>query len=64
MTDQPATGADVEMAVHTLHGILMALDWIDDNFLDDRVDAAQLKMARTHLIAAGKLLCERTAERL
>jgi hypothetical protein len=65
MTDpNAATGAEVDMAVHALHGFFAALDWLDEGWLDDKLHAAQFKAARTHLIAAGKLLCERTVERL
>jgi len=63
MTDWPATGADAEAAIYALDGILAALDWLDEGWLDDRLHAARFDTARTHLIAAGKLLCERTAER-
>jgi hypothetical protein len=63
-TAEPAaTREDADLAIHALSGIFAALDWIDDGFLDDRVYPAQIETARTHLIAAGKLLCERTAER-
>ncbi|MGD9882949.1 MAG: hypothetical protein AB7F22_33715 [Reyranella sp.] len=51
-------------AIYALDGILAALDWLDEGWLDDKVDVDQLKAARTNLIAAGKLLCERTAELL
>ena len=64
MTDEfPATKEDAELAVHALHGILVALDWLDDGFLDDNVSAAQLKAARTELNLAGRLICERASER-
>ena len=66
MTDRQAEAdnkADTEMAIHALHGILTALDWIDDNFLDERALPDQIKTARTELIAAGKLICEQAAER-
>ncbi|MGD9882866.1 MAG: hypothetical protein AB7U95_22395 [Reyranella sp.] len=65
MTDKTAaTSASAEAAIYALDGILAALDWLDEGWLDDKLHSAQLKAARTHLIAAGKLLCERTAEQL
>jgi len=68
---QPATPpqperADVDdaaLAIYALHGILTALDWIDDRYLDDRVYPAQIETTRTHLLLAGRLICERTSER-
>jgi len=57
------SAADTEAAIYALDGIFAALDWLDEGWLDDKLYPAQLKTARTHLIAAGKLLCERTAER-
>lgn len=58
------TDVDSELAVYALHGILSALDWIDDNFLEEKLYPAQIKEARSRLITAGKILCERTIDRL
>ena len=55
---------DAALALYALHGILAALDWLDEGWLDDKVHDAQLKAARTHLLLAGRTICERTTERI
>lgn len=55
---------DAALALYSLDGILAALDWLDEGWLDDKLHAAQLKAARTHLILAGRTICEQTTERL
>lgn len=54
---------DAALALYALHGVLTALDWLDDKILDDRVYPAQIETARTRLILAGRIICERTTER-
>ena len=54
---------DAALAIYALHGILTALDWLADRHLDDRVYPEQIEATRTRLLLAGRLICERTAER-
>lgn len=61
---EPADIHDAALALYALDSIFAALDWIDDGYLDDRVKPAQIATARTHLILAGRIICERTTERI
>lgn len=51
-----ATEGEMEMAIHALHGVLEALDWIDS--VQIGVSEDRLQEGRAGLLVAGRLITE------